>query len=43
MAPEERVEEFEDKRDGAVLLEVDVVVSDGNPWPGLNMKVEFLA
>jgi hypothetical protein len=43
IAPEEKIAEVDDEVGGVVELAVDVVVSEGYPWPGLNMRVEFLA
>jgi hypothetical protein len=43
IAPEERAAEFDDEIGDVVGLAVDVAISEGYPWPGLNMRVEFLA
>jgi hypothetical protein len=43
IAPEERAVGAEDGPGEIVGLAVDVVVSEGYPSPGLNMRVEFSA
>jgi hypothetical protein len=43
IAPEERAVGLEDGAGEMAWLAVDVVVSEGYPSPGLNMRVEFLA
>jgi hypothetical protein len=43
IASEEREVVLEEGLDKLIGLIVDIVVSEGYPSPGLNMRVEFLA
>jgi hypothetical protein len=43
IAPEERALRLEDGAGEMAGLAIDVVVSEGYPSPGLNIRVEFLA